>query len=62
VIQIIRARTVVWYRDSLRGSRVVGSCRSSMGQGSSRIRLTKEDANFLKNNTRYSEDTIQVEE
>ena len=33
-----------------------------MGQGSSRAgRLTKEDVMFLKANTRYDEDTIQVE-
>ena len=32
-----------------------------MGQGSSRAgRLTKEDVLFLKANTRYDEDTIQV--
>ena len=32
-----------------------------MGQGSSRSeRLTKEDVSFLKANTRYDEETIQV--
>ena len=32
-----------------------------MGQGGSRAgRLTKEDVMFLKANTRYDEDTIQV--
>ena len=32
-----------------------------MGQGSSRAeRLTKEDVIFLKANTKYDEDTIQV--
>ena len=34
----------------------------SMGQGGSRAgRLTKEDVMFLKANTRYDEDTIQVQ-
>ena len=33
-----------------------------MGQGGSRAgRLTKEDVMFLKANTRYDEDTIQVQ-
>merc|ERR1712055_796804 len=30
-----------------------------MGQGNSTRRLTKEDVNFLKTNTRYDEETIQ---
>ena len=35
--------------------------RGRMGQGGSRAgRLTKEDVMFLKANTRYDEDTIQV--
>ena len=32
----------------------------SVGQGNSTSRLTKEDVLFLKANTRYNEETIQV--